>query len=344
MAAPGTVVVECSGKPREMGRQFGEATREGVRHNVENWRPRRHTPEELAFFGALQDFLAGRAPDLLEEMEGVAEGSGAPVEDVLWLNHVPTFGPEWLGACTSMAVAAGPDGPVLGKNNDGGGDERRHAFAVRTTRPEKGLPMIQVTHAGSLSGLDAINAEDFANSHNSVGSRFDRSGERLDVRLRVYQLMAECRTTRGFIEGLIHGVGLTGKGFNIVAVDPSGETAVIEAAVPLIAWRDLGAPFVYATNHYLTDALKDHDGRDADGKRVSVCRVGYLEWVAATNPPRSAEDVRAILRSHEPWAPCRHGGPHLSQTEWSIVALPRDRKLLFADGHPCETAYREFGF
>ena len=343
METPETVIVECHGRPRERGRQYGEATREGLRHNLANWAERKGTPEELAFFGATQDFLARRAPDLLEEMEGLAQGCGQPIEDILWLNHVATFGPDWLGECTSMAVADGPDGPVLGKNNDGGG-VRRHAYVVRTTRPDKGLPMIQVTHAGSLSGLDAMNAEGLVNSHNSVGSRFDRSGERLDVRLRCYQLMAECRTTRDFIEAMTRDVALTGKGFNIVAVDRAGETAVIEAAVPLIAWRDLGAPFVYATNHYMTPALKDHDGRSPEGKRISTYRVGYLEWVAATNRPSSADDIRGILSSHEPWAPCRHGGPHLSETEWSLVALPRERKLLFADGHPCETGYRAFGF
>ncbi len=325
-----------------MGVQHGEQARELIAHN----RPVfvKQTLEELRpYAAACEKWLAQMAPDELEEMRGIAEGSGQDLAVILAMNQVNTFGPEWLGQCTSMAISGGPDGPVLGKNNDGGDNPAVETkYIVRRSRPATGLPMVQVTYAGWLSGLDAMNAEGLANAHDSVGSVFDKSGPRLDVRLRVYQLMRRCRATTEMLEGLCQGPSLTGKGFAVIVVDKSGDTVAVEAAVPVIAWRNRRDPYVFATNHFITPALQNADMRTPEGKRVSSCRLGYLEWVARTRPPRSAEDIRAILRCHEPWAPCRHAGPHLSQTEWSIVGLPTQGKLLLAPGHPCENAYKAF--
>jgi hypothetical protein len=201
--------------------------------------------------------------------------------------------------------------------------------------------MIQVTYAGWLSGLDAMNAAGLVNGHNSVGCRFDRTGVRIDIRLWAYRLMRTCDSTGQFV-AQIDAVPLTGKGFSIVLVDAGGDTCALEAAVPLVARRGRGAPFAYATNHYVTDQLKDADRRTPEAKQISICRFGYLRWIEQVGTPRGASDIQAILRSHEPWAPCRHGGPHGSHTLWSIVGLPRARKLLVADGPHCTHPYREF--
>ena len=331
-------LIECEGPPRDMGGQYGEQAREAIRYNETIWAGPERTKDAQGFLKALREFLRGRGPELLEEMTGIAEGSGVSLDSILMMNQVNTFGETWEQECTSMALGDTPDGPVLGKNNDGS-KSRRMGYVIRKSTPESGLPMIQVAYAGWLSGLDAMNAAGLVNGHNSVGSAFDKSGRRLDIRLRSYQLMRHCQTTRQFLEGLSSGCPLTGKGFNIVLVDKSGHTAVVEAAVPHIAWRDLDAPFVYATNHYVTPALKDSDRRTPQGKEVSVYRLGYLAWRDRTSPPRNAEDIKGILRSHEPWAPCRHGGAHVSDTEWSLVGLPRDNKLLVAEGNPCDGEY-----
>ena len=38
-------VVECSGNPYDMGRQYGEQAREGIRHNIEKY----VTPPDVAW-------------------------------------------------------------------------------------------------------------------------------------------------------------------------------------------------------------------------------------------------------------------------------------------------------
>ena len=149
------------------------------------------------------------------------------------------------------------------------------------------------------------------------------------------------RTVADFAQGLLEAP-LTGKGFSIVAVDASAHIAVIEAAVPLVAVRDRDRPFVYSTNLYASEALKDADLRNPEQKAVASYRYGYLRWVEQTHPPANLAELQALLGCHDPWAPCRHGGPHGSRTEWSMIGIPAERRFLLSEGAPCEAPYRTY--
>ncbi len=332
--------IECRGSPREIGRQYGEQAREEIRENEYFFAGEGKIEDATGFVETARRLLSSRIPDIFEEMEGIAEGSGVPLDSIILFNQVNTFGNDWTQDCTTIALRDSEDGPLLGKNNDGGMNESL-SFIIRKLIPSNGFPMIQITYAGWVSGLDAMNAAGLANGHNSVGSIFDKSSLRIDIRLRAYQLMKRCEKTSDFITGLSE-TSLTGKGFNIVVVDRYGETAAMEAAVPLIAWRDLNKTFIYATNHYITPALKEADMRSPYDKDVSIYRYGYLRWIEQTATPKGIGDIKRLLRSHEPWAPCRHGGPHNSKTLWSIIEIPKQNKMLIASGAPCAYEYEEF--
>ena len=334
--------IECRGSPREMGRQYGEQAREEIRGNIAAFRVDATDPRAEEFAGLAGRVLDRFAPEILAELTGVAEGAGAALSSILRLNQVDTFGAGSRAhspGCTSMALSSGPDGPVLGKNNDGAPGEP--SFIVRKTLPDTGLGMLQVTYAGWLSGFDAMNNAGLANGHNSTGSVFDKSGMRIDIRLWMYRLMSVCRSTAELLD-MIDAAPLTGKGFNIVVTDATGDSCVLEAAVPLVSVRDRGKPFVYATNHYAGDALRDADIRTPENKRVSIYRLGYLSWREAVRPPGCVGDIKDILRSHEPWAPCRHGGPHLSHTLWSMICVPASRSALVSSGAPCRNDYAQY--
>lgn len=339
--AKGFITIEVAGSPREMGRQYGEFARDEIRHNVDNvWNASKFDATEK-FTGPASAVIERFAPDILEEMRGIAEGADIPLANVLIMNQFNTFTAHLPSpGCTSFALANSEDGPVLGKNNDLGLNYNR-SQVIRISKPTKGLPMIQVGDAGWVCGFDAMNAEGLVNGHNSVGSVFDKRGAKIDLRLWGYQLMRTCRTTEEMLDR-ISTVPLTGKGYNIVVNDAKGDTCVIEAPVPLIATRNRGEQFVYATNHYVTKVLKDADMRQPDAKWITIYRFGYFQWVAGTKPPKNIKDVKAILSSHEPWAPCRHEGPHCSTTAWSIVGDCANHKLHVACGNPCSVPYEVF--
>ena len=330
--------IQCQGSPRIMGQQYGEQARGEIQANCAWLNTARKVAEAGEYFTQAEQDIGSLAPDLLMELQGLAEGANVPLAEIVCCNHYNPGGPT-VG-CTPMAVAAGPDGPILGKNNDGSPVEERR-FVVHVTRPDTGLPVTTVTYAGWLSGLDAANAAGLSAGHGSVGSIFPRTGLRIDIRLWSYGLLRACRTTDEFASRLGE-LPLTGKGFNVVVVDRAGTTVVVEAAVPVLARRAEGAPFVFSTNHFITPELREADRRTPSGKEISTYRFGYLRWLEESQPPTCLADIQRVLTSHEPWAPCRHAGPHVSVTLWSMIVLPRDGRLLVADGPPCTNAYTEF--
>ncbi len=335
----GMKFIECFGAPKEMGRQYGEQAREEIQRDLE-LRCRQSDKTRLEILSRLSiQVLRTYLPDVLEELEGIAEGAHVDLKQVLFANHVDTFGNE-VERCTPVILRNSAEGTIIAKNNDAPLNEE-YPFVIRSCRPDKGLPFIHVTYAGWLSGLDCMNAEGLANTHGSVGSVFDKSGPRVDIRLKAYQLLLRCRTVDEFISGL-NEAPLTGKGFNIAAGDKSGNTVMLDAAIPFIAVRHRNKQFDYATNIYQSPGMEHADMRSPAQREVCLYRYGYLKWREEVNPPDNLNDVKNLLSSHEPWAPCRHGGPHGSKTLWSILCLTEKRKILISHGSPCQNEYKEY--
>ena len=117
--------VEVSGAPREMGRQIGEAAREEMRGftaiALDRVNKTVRVSREKAM-GIAQDtftFVEGYAPHMLEELRGMAEGSGVPVEELMLLQVRNQLLAAMDSGCTSLA--AGPpaaQGAVVGQNWD----------------------------------------------------------------------------------------------------------------------------------------------------------------------------------------------------------------------------------
>jgi predicted choloylglycine hydrolase len=332
-------IIECSGTPLEMGRQYGEQAREAIQVDLELRKQYWNVDSFTSFSIKAEKVLKQYLPDVLEELGGIAEGAGVDLHQVLYANQVDTFGDN-VERCTPVILRNAPEGTIIAKNNDAPVNED-FPFIIRKCKPGKGIPFMHVTYAGWLSGLDCINAEGLANTHGSVGSVFDKSGMRVDIRLKAYQLMHSCRTTDEFIVGL-NETPLTGKGFNIAVGDAENNTAMLDAAVPFIAVSARNKKFDYATNIYKSPGLENADMRPPEKRDICVYRYGYLKWLEETNPPENLDDIKKLLSCHEPWAPCRHGGPHGSKTLWSMINLTKSGKMLITHGSPCRNEYKEY--
>ncbi len=336
--------ITCEGAPRELGRQYGEQAKDSIRKNLDYFGAKWDLARSAMFLNVAKQILSEKLPEVLAEFEGMSEGADVSLERLLLFNFVETCGDRWLQECTPIAVSDSDDGPILGKNDDGTPVQPQD-YVTRTSYPEHGLPLIQMTYAGWLSGLDSMNAEGLANGHGSVGSVFDKSGLRVDIRLWAYRLMRTCHSTVDFVRGMMDG-NLTGKGFAIVLVDRKNVTSVLDAAVPLIAERSRNEKMVYATNLYMSDALKNADMRKPEAKFFNTCRYGYLRWVEQTGrTPKNIGEMGKLLSSHDPYAPCRHGdGLDKSVTSASYIAISRNCRFLSTAGNPCENPYREVKF
>ena len=336
-------LVEASGNARTIGRITGEELREEIREHVEMYPPGpdAETWEKRwpAFSAAMQEYL----PLVLEEIEGTAEGADVPIEVMLKLN-MPQYNNDldFQQGCTNLAFAAGPDGPIWGKNNDGGAPGEQRPPCARLIRRDDGIPHINFTFCGMVATLDAMNAEGVAVGHSSVGSDFQQSDHLPPIRLWGYEGMMRCRTTAEFVRHMT-ALPTRGKGYASVVADASGALCSLEQPCPLTQVRlpEPDADYINCSNYYQLPALAGADRRDPDGKRNAIARAKLLDDRFLGNDKRSLGDMKEVLRYHGDPSICCHGVNTSSHTEYSMIGLCESAKVLFLHGYPCEEEYVE---
>lgn len=334
-------IVEASGKPREIGRCTGEELREDIRLHLELFPL---SSDRKAWEARLPTFLhtlRRHLGDVLEEMEGTAEGADVPLDDILRLN-IPMYRNDLdlTEGCTNIAFADGPDGPIWGKNNDGLAPGKQRPVCGRLVRRDDGIPLLIFTFCGMVATTDGMNAEGLAVGHSSVGSIFQQSDHHVPIRLWAYEAMMHSRTTAEFARYMA-SLPTRGKGYSILCVDRHGNTCSIEAPCPIMQVRRPEAEHRHmnCVNYYQLPVLANADRRSEAGKHNAEARRRLLDQKLNEEIDFSLEDMKKLLRYHGEPSICRHGEQDGSYTEYAMIGLPQSGQVLVLSGCPCENEF-----
>lgn len=332
-------VVECEGSPRQIGRQTGEELRDEIRTHCEMV-PRRAAAAHASVAAAAFEALRRTVPDILEEIEGIAEGADLQVEEIRRIN-VPINDEELTAVdetCSNVAFAAGPDGSLLGKNNDGL-DTPRPIYAKKMRR-SGGIPVVVFPFAGWVGTASGMNAEGLCIGSSSVGSVFQRTNRHVPLRFWSYLVMQRSRTTEEYVEAMSERP-LRGKGFSLLCADRNGIAVSLEAPSPLIqVRRSVGASMINCVNRYQIPALADADRRTPEGKANADARIRFFEEEAGRGGSFDLGRMKRILRHHGSPSVCRHGDEQdPGMTEYSYICVPAQGRVLCLNGRPCENEY-----
>ncbi|MEV5498942.1 C45 family peptidase [Nonomuraea fuscirosea] len=179
-------LVEISGAPRERGRQYGEQARERIERALTYYAEAFAHSSGLSWEQVVEraahwiEPSRAFAPELVEEMEGIAEGAGVGFLDVLALNargeiiYDTTFSSMEPDGCTSFAMLGEVpgDGHVYAGQNwdwrDGVSDTLMVLRVVQPGRPT----VIMHVEAGQV-GRQGANSAGIALNANGLGGRFD---------------------------------------------------------------------------------------------------------------------------------------------------------------------------
>jgi isopenicillin-N N-acyltransferase like protein len=169
-AVNGALVLHLKGTPYEMGYQHGALLREHVRKNMHTLlveRAEAHTlvevgPLKLTPRSGIEMILKIQLPFVdqryLEEMAGVAAGSGTTFHDVRAANFIPE-----MFHCSGFALAntATKDGEVLhGRVLDYAVDWglQEHAVLI-INEPDGRIPWVNVSYAGFIGSVTGMNSQ-----------------------------------------------------------------------------------------------------------------------------------------------------------------------------------------
>ncbi len=263
------------------GQAYGAAARDRIAQSLETYQRMFDAvdlswPQAVARAEPFEQIIGNTFPVIVDELRGVASGSGVDFGSLLALNcRTELLPPNFLalasassGAalpdgghineCTSFAVAPGDANVLLAQNWDWIGPQR-DALVVLEQHPDQGLAHLTVAEAGMMAKI-GFNERGLGVTLNILRSQDDGSRAGMPVHALLRGLL-DCQDVDEATE-LALGLSYAGSS-NIMIADPQGRIASLECsprgAVALPARREGARASLCHTNHFCDATLGKHE-------------------------------------------------------------------------------------
>lgn len=375
-------ILDISGSPYERGLAHGQRARTQVAGSIRcyaamfanagfDWAAAQQRASQY------RDTIAECGGGLIEEIEGIAEGSGFAVNEILALNARTEILPPTnhsldpadvakarehnaglklfsIGECTSVAVKGSrcTDGHTrVAQNWDWVGFQRQNVVVLRVTRNpthgDSGPDYLTLTEAGMLAKI-GINASGLGVGLNILRATNDR--QHIGVPVHVFQRLAlDCNSVAEVL-ALAQRLKFSGSS-NAILGDASGQVASLEYSCNGIYAVQPENGVVTHTNHFAGPELAPYQTSLADMfttvPRLACANANVKTWPAQIDNSH----LQALLRDESGEgdnpkinAVCRW--PDLSQpvevqveTVFSVIIDCDARSLLVAPDIPSRVGY-----
>jgi isopenicillin-N N-acyltransferase like protein len=300
------VLLDIQGDPHARGRALGFARRRRIQSCLSAWLesvkvagiadPHSYLTDMLE----ATDFLPAirrHAPDLLEEVRGLAVGAGQPFElvyaaqllDEEWAYRKTRLGdsppPQ---KCSSVAAKSADGAMLIGQNMDLGGYTEGHQTLLELA-PHGAHPGALIFSVSSMIALLGINTHRIGVCVNSI-PQLPAAREGLPVAF-VIRTLLQSRTLEEAIATMRKLPHATGQHYLIA--DSARFRSFEASPAGVVEYHPPEADRIFHTNHPLADSLKAVGGNDN-----SVGRLQCLRRRLASGQP-SLESVKAALSSRD---------------------------------------------
>jgi len=356
-----------TGNPHERGYQHGKALKDGIHRFYETWikrfgneSPLKLTETDLlALTGKHGPYARQFAPDLYEEMEGIAEGAELTFDKVLFINcfdelgsvRFPELAAELTGqplpppvlplqGCTSFAAfgEATVDGKVyIGQGYDSGTLYEPVVLRIGAWGDEP--EQLIFSHAGVL-GVSGVNAAGLAIVENTLRPSDQQPGAPYPV---VVRKALQQTILSDFIGAIIMAPRAHGQNYVIGAPYAAVN---IETSATKYDLKYLQDGIFGHANHYESPQLQ-HLDMEPEMLPDTLVRSGRMhQLLKAKFGKLDLEALKEVMRDHAnyPNSICRHednrGG--VLSTLSTLIYRPEDRLMLATYGTPCTSPFQEF--
>ena len=328
--------------PADRGRAFGAAQRDAVRNTVAVYRRLLEeaagaTDASLRLAGArVGDRVAERWPDLVRELEGIAEGAGVPADVLVAINaRTELLGAQAGGECSVAGRLLG-DRCVVAQNWDWHPD-LAPSLLVWSVRQPDGRWFATVTEAGMLAKI-GVSSAGLCCALNFLRCSLDGALDGVPVHVLLRVLLDRTDTLSDALR-LLLGSPVGASSCITLGWADNGDAALVAAELSpggcRLLWPDAADRLVH-TNHFLVGPPAGEDLEPADAPSTLV-------RLHALNRGLRGGDPLTALRSHAgaPESVCRHERPGEAwadrrATLACVVMEPGAPHLRVGEGPPCE--------
>jgi hypothetical protein len=352
--------LEIGGSPRERGRQHGAGLESLIRARDAAWRRSLETQTGRPSDEVIGDLVGGTdflpaierfTPDLLDEVKGIAEGSGLPFDAIY---AAQLMDEEWWiiaeekrqHHCSSLGAIGAPGRPAFVAQNMDLVAWNEGFQVLLTVRGENGAPDQMIVTMAGLIGLCGMTSAGLGLVVNTL-SQLSVSGSGLPVAFVSRGTLAR-RDHVGavaFLKQVSHASGqnyIVADRHNLSDLECSAGAAVAFTRKPSCVWH---------TNHPLVNTDRRGSGHDhVASDQNTRSRMALLDaTLGAAGGVPTIEDAKRLLANRDDAAHpiSRRLGDNGSQvfTFASVVyELGPEPKAHIAAGPPCSTPYKTYGF
>jgi isopenicillin-N N-acyltransferase-like protein len=352
MASDPIPVIEVSGTHRQVGQQIGEKMRPTLERILD--RQREGLPPGVAWNDML---LKGRLclahsraiyPRFVEEVEGVAEGSGLPFEELFlavceelwesaaWHVSVP-MAPAMPRGCTDFAARgrATADGSTLLAHTNDLAPEAEEDLVILKVRAGDEPEFLGVS-VGGLAYSAGFNAAGISMTGNAVSCSDIRPGV---PRLLIARAILAAHRLGEAMDACL--LPLRASNYNNVIADANGEVYSMEGSATDCEPIYIRENIMAHANHYVSLPMrKFEENRNYIGG--SILRHNRAMRLLRENYGQLSPEVfQKLLADHVnyPASICKHDGG--SVTVFSIIINLNELRAWIGRGFPCQTTYFE---
>ncbi|MFI6086276.1 C45 family autoproteolytic acyltransferase/hydrolase [Streptomyces sp. NPDC051217] len=366
MAGRAIPLIEVSGGPGERGHAYGEAARGEIRSSVDYYREAfavasgLRWPEVLDAARQWRGVVEGAAPDLLKEMDAIAEGAGVRPDEILALNargeivrgHDSAFAPgratEETDGCSSFALmpeATGDSHVYCGQNWDWREGTQASTVMLRVVQPPRPTVIMQV-EAGQI-GRQGANSAGIALNANGLDGRFGTPVGLPQPVMR--RLLLDCDNLRDALD--IPNRVRQHIATNLLVTHHKGVAVDLETTPVIHRWATPVNGVLVHGNHYQYGVPEPLRGSYRMSSPDSLYRVQVIErGLAAARDAVDSAQVRKVVtdtmsdHTGHPYGVCCHPDSRQSdvmksKTIMSSLVDLTSGEYRVAAGNPCETPF-----
>jgi len=318
-------------------------------------------PQAVKKASGYQELVTSLYPELFEELNGIAIGSGFDIADLFTLNcRTEILPPDFLARalinsdqsftrsdvdaseCTSFAFNHGEDKPVwLSQNWDWIGLQRE-ALVVARAKNQRGEQFITVTEAGMLAKI-GLNQYGFGVCLNILRSMNDGTKPGVPVHFLLRALL-DCKTVEQ-ATALVSDIEFASSS-NVMIADRSGAMVNIELSPHGVKVLTTEDNTLCHTNHFLHPSLIKSESPQA-ANLSSAARLNMAE--SSLPSVHNLIDIQSLLSdtSNGPESICRFANaqlPRIAQIETvtGVVMNLSNMELWVSDAQPSASEFRHY--
>ena len=347
-------VVEVGGNPYEIGFQYGRACPE-IRKMLDITHQGFGGKDGTAvlmdkYIPLYLPFAEKYAPEIVEEMKGMAAGAGLDFQDIFLMNITYEISAPLTMGCTSFAAvgnATAGGAVITGQNLDFLSMYEENIVLLKT-KPVDGPATMAVAPAGTL-GLIGMNSAGITLNLNLLRDKDSLVPDGGVPSHIILRKVLSCRNLGEAISTIASAEKKSAK--NYLLASEQGDVVDIEVTMHDLDVRYPEKGIFTHANCFQAERFKSSDLApqylpDSFVRAERLCRL-----MDNHHGNLSVDVMKQLLQDHNnhPNSVCRHPDPRnplpvsrMMKTLVSVINRPKDRKAFIALGNPCENEYIEY--